>query len=63
MALTTVIKAFIVQVMKDKKRMTHYRLVSEVTLQLTSRFLPDHMDIKKRIKALIEVGGAAKSPV
>ena len=37
--------------------MTHNGLINEVTLQLTSRFLPDPRDIKERIEALIEVGG------
>ncbi len=37
--------------------MTHNGLVSETTRQLASRFLPDPMDIKKRIEALIEVSG------
>ena len=41
--------------MKNKKTMAHNGLVNEVTLQLTSRFLPDPKDIKERIEALIEV--------
>jgi cullin 3 len=51
-------KACIVRIMKDRKRMTHNGLVNEVTIQLAPRFLPDPMDIKKRIEALIEVGVA-----
>jgi len=43
--------------MKAHKNMTHNGLVSETTRQLASRFLPDPMDIKKRIEALIEVSG------
>jgi cullin 3 len=41
--------------MKAHKNMAHNELVSETTRQLTSRFLPDPMSIKKRIEALIEV--------
>lgn len=36
--------------------MTHNDLVNEVTRQLTGRFLPNPLDIKKRIEGLIEVG-------
>ena len=43
--------------MKAHKNMAHNELVSETTRQLTSRFLPDPMSIKKRIEALIEVTG------
>ena len=46
--------------MKSKKHMTHNGLVNEVTLQLTSRFLPDPRDIKERIEALIEVRGVTR---
>jgi cullin 3 len=35
--------------------MTHTDLVNEVIRQLTSRFQPDPLDIKKRIEGLIEV--------
>ena len=35
--------------------MTHNDLVNEVTRQLTSRFQPDPLGIKKRIENLIEV--------
>lgn len=48
--------ACIVRIMKDKKHMTQNGLVNEVTLQLSSQFLPDPMDTKKRIEAWIEVG-------
>lgn len=36
--------------------MGHNDLVNEVTKQLASRFLPNPLDIKKRIEGLIEVG-------
>jgi hypothetical protein len=38
--------------------MTHNKLVSETTQQLPSRFLPDPMNIKKRMEALIWVSSA-----
>jgi len=41
--------------MKDRKRMTHNDLVNEATRQLTSRFLPNPLAIKKRIEALLDV--------
>lgn len=41
--------------MKDRKRMTHNDLVNEVTRQLTNRFLPNPLGIKKRIEALLDV--------
>ena len=44
--------------MKAHKNMTHNELISETTRQLSSRFLPDPMSIKKRIEALIEVNDA-----
>jgi len=43
--------------MKDRKHMTHNELVDEAIRQLTPRFLPVPINIKKRIEALIEVGG------
>ncbi|KAI0001508.1 Cullin-domain-containing protein, partial [Russula compacta] len=46
--------ACIVRIMKARKRMTHNDLVNESTRQLASRFLPNPMNIKKRIEALIE---------
>jgi hypothetical protein len=57
--LTTHMKACIVRIMKDQKHMTHNGLVNEVTLQLTSRFLPNPVNIEKRIEALVEVGGVS----
>ena len=41
--------------MKDRKHMSHNDLVNEVTRQLSSRFLPQPIIIKKRIEGLIEV--------
>lgn len=41
--------------MKDRKHMKHNDLVTQVTAQLTSKFLPEPMVIKKRIEHLIEV--------
>ena len=41
--------------MKDRKHMTHNDLINEVTRQLTSRFLPSPVDIKKRIETLLDV--------
>ncbi len=48
------IEAAIVRVMKSRKEMDHNSLISEVTQQLTSRFLPHPNVIKKRIESLIE---------
>lgn len=48
------IEAAIVRIMKARKRMSHANLVSEVTEQLKSRFLPSPTIIKKRIEGLIE---------
>ena len=41
--------------MKDRKHMRHNDLIHEVTQQLTSKFLPEPLDIKRRIEHLIEV--------
>jgi Cullin protein neddylation domain len=41
--------------MKSRKHMTHNDLVNEATRQLSSRFLPNPLNIKKRIEAVIEV--------
>lgn len=41
--------------MKDRKHMKHTDLITQVTAQLTSKFLPEPMVIKKRIEYLIEV--------
>ncbi|KAL1732356.1 Cullin [Schizophyllum commune] len=46
--------ACIVRIMKDRKRCGHNDLINEVTRQLSSRFHPNPLDIKKRIENLIE---------
>jgi len=45
-----------VRIMKDRKRMTHTDLVNEVIRQLSSKFHPEPILIKRRIENLIEVG-------
>ena len=54
-ALTSYVQACIVRIMKDRKRCGHNDLINEVTRQLSSRFHPNPLDIKKRIENLIEV--------
>ena len=54
-ALTSCVQACIVRIMKDRKRCGHNDLINEVTRQLSSRFHPNPLDIKKRIENLIEV--------
>jgi len=48
------IEAAIVRIMKARKTMEHSNLISEVTKQLSSRFMPNPMLVKKRIESLIE---------
>ncbi|KAL1522667.1 hypothetical protein AB1Y20_017645 [Prymnesium parvum] len=48
------IEAAIVRIMKSRKEMEHNALISEVTTQLTARFVPHPNFIKKRIESLIE---------
>lgn len=48
------IEASIVRIMKDRKTMEHNLLIAEVTKQLSSRFMPSPVMIKKRIEALID---------
>ncbi|KAJ3108299.1 hypothetical protein HDU96_007554 [Phlyctochytrium bullatum] len=48
------IEASIVRIMKSRKRMDHNQLVNEVVGQLSARFNPSPVMIKKRIEALIE---------
>lgn len=48
------IEAAVVRIMKDRKVMEHNTLISEVTKQLSSRFMPSPVMIKKRIEALID---------
>ncbi|KAG6842292.1 hypothetical protein C0991_010580 [Blastosporella zonata] len=47
-------EACIVRIMKDRKQMAHNDLINEVTRQLSGRFHPDPLVIKKRIEGLIE---------
>ncbi|EDV99260.1 GH13125 [Drosophila grimshawi] len=56
------IEAAIVRIMKARKRMAHNLLVSDVTSQLKSRFLPSPVFIKKRIEGLIEREYLARTP-
>lgn len=49
-----VIDTVIVRIMKHRKRLEHNLLMSEVTMQLASRFEPNPQDIKKRIESLVE---------
>ncbi|KAL6049859.1 Cullin-3A isoform A [Balamuthia mandrillaris] len=48
------IEAGIVRIMKARKTMEHSALIAEVTKQLSSRFMPSPIIVKKRIESLIE---------
>ncbi|THU69714.1 hypothetical protein C4D60_Mb08t17290 [Musa balbisiana] len=48
------IEAAIVRIMKSRRVLDHNTIVTEVTSQLQSRFLPNPVIIKKRIESLIE---------
>ncbi|OAY79241.1 cullin-3B-like [Ananas comosus] len=48
------IEAAIVRIMKSRRVLDHNSIVTEVTKQLQSRFLPNPVVIKKRIESLIE---------
>ncbi|KAF0696286.1 Aste57867_12984 [Aphanomyces stellatus] len=48
------VEAAIVRIMKTRKSMQHNNLMTEVTRQLTSRFVPSPQMIKRRIESLIE---------
>lgn len=48
------IEAAIVRIMKARRVLDHNSIISEVTRQLSPRFLPNPAVIKKRIESLIE---------
>jgi len=48
------IEAAIVRIMKARRVLDHNNVITEVTKQLTTRFLPNPAMIKKRIESLIE---------
>ncbi|GAB4829175.1 hypothetical protein Ancab_018840 [Ancistrocladus abbreviatus] len=48
------IEAAIVRIMKSRRVLDHNNIITEVTKQLQSRFLPNPVEIKKRIESLIE---------
>ncbi|EFJ43865.1 hypothetical protein VOLCADRAFT_83034 [Volvox carteri f. nagariensis] len=48
------IEAAIVRIMKARQRLDHNTIITEVTRQLSARFVPNPATIKKRIESLIE---------
>ena len=48
------VEAAIVRIMKSRKKMDHNNLVAEVICQLSSKFSPSALMVKKRIEGLIE---------
>ncbi|KAL4810859.1 Cullin [Aspergillus unguis] len=48
------IEAAIVRIMKQRKKLIHSNLISEVLSQLSARFVPDVNMVKRRIESLID---------